>query len=114
MSESIHVGLKFPELKGLTLELAYYEADGVRKTSEIRYSVNVTNAKSIFYFPCPSGICLGGDFDLSDALGVAVANRRKSAQGELRCEGLRPSAKPQGDSAPCHNLLRYRMTLRYT
>jgi hypothetical protein len=113
VNDSVTLSAKFPELKQLNLDLAYYESDGFRKTSEIHYSVNVLHAKSIFYFPCPSGVCLGGDFDLSEAVSAAVAVRRKSAEGELRCEGSRPPAKPQGETTSCQNVLRYRLLLRY-
>jgi hypothetical protein len=52
---------------------------------------------------------VAGDFDLSEA--VTKAGRRKIAEGAIRCQGFRTSAK--ADKAPCHNLLRDKLTLGY-
>ena len=102
---------KFPKLKSLKVELAYFDPEGFSKTGEVRYKVNVQHAKSMFSFVCQSAECLAGDFDLSEAVAEAVAKRRKAAEGEIRCPGTR--VKPKEDKRPCHNLLRYKLTLGY-
>ena len=93
------------------MALAYFDSEGVTKNSEMKYKVNVNHAKSMFCFLCQHGECIGGDFDLSEALAKAVAARRKLATGEMRCQGWRK--KPNLDQVPCHTLLRYKLTLNY-
>ena len=56
-------------------------------------------------------VCRYGDFELSDAVTEAVASKRKIAEGEIRCQGTR--AKLKEGKRPCHNLLRYKLTLGY-
>ena len=111
IKDSVSLGEKFPKLKGLTVNLAYFDSEGVTKNSQMKYKVNVQHAKSVFCFVCQSGECVGGDFDLSDALAKAVAGRRKLAIGELRCQGYRKKANL--DRVPCQILLRYKLSLNY-
>ncbi len=110
VNSSASLAEKFPRLKSLRVDLAYFAPDGLTKSGELRYKVNVQHAKSVFSFVCQSGECVGGDFDLSEAVNAAVTARRKSAEGQIRCAGLR--AGPKGRT-PCHNLLRYKLTLGY-
>ena len=109
--ESVSLAEKFPRLKGLTVNLAYFDSEGVSKNSELKYKVNVNHAKSLFCVDCQSGDCVGGDFDLSEALAKAVAARSKLATGELRCQGYRKKANL--DKVPCQILLRYKLSLNY-
>lgn len=111
VNSSVSLAEKFPRLKSLRLDLAYFEPDGLSKTGELRYKINVEHARSILSFACQNGECLAGDFDLSEAITEAVAKRRKIAEGEIRCRGTR--AKPKAGQTPCHNLLRYKLTLGY-
>lgn len=111
VNASVSLGEKFPKLKSLKVDLTYFEPDGLSKTGEVRYQVNVGHAKSVFSFVCQSAECLAGDFDLSDAVANAVAKRRKAVEGEIRCPGTR--LRPKEDQKPCHNLLRYKLTLGY-
>ncbi len=111
VNESVSLSEKFPKLKSMTLHLAYFDSDGLTKSGELRYKVNVHHAKSVFYFACRSGECLGGDFDLSQALSQAVTARRRISEGEIRCLGVR--TLPKADNVPCHSLLRYKLTLAY-
>jgi len=108
---SVSLAAKFPELKSLTVDLAYFDIDGLTKTGALRYTVNVQHAKSVFSFVCPNGECMGGDFDLSGAVEQAVTGQRKLVEGEIRCEGWR--ARGKEDRVPCQNLLRYKLSLGY-
>jgi hypothetical protein len=110
-NDSVSLAEKFPELKSLRVDLTYFDSDGLTRTGELRYTVNVRFAKSVFSFVCPSGECIGGDFDLSDAVAGAVGGRRKIAEGEVRCEGWRK--KPKQEKMPCQNLVRYKLTVGY-
>jgi hypothetical protein len=111
VNNSVSLVKKFPKLKSLTVDLAYFDTDGLTKSGELRYKVNVHYAKSVFSFVCPSGECVGGGFDLSGAVAQAVTGWRKMAEGEIRCPGFRTTAKE--DKVPCHKLLRYKLTLGY-
>ena len=111
VNSSASLAEKFPKLKSMKADLTYFEPDGLSKTGEVRYQVNVEHAKSVFSFVCQSAECLAGDFDLSDAVAGAVAKRRKAVEGEIRCQGTRVRSKE--DKTPCHNLLRYKLTLGY-
>jgi len=110
-NESASLAEKFPKLKSLKVDLSYFEPDGLSRTGELRYKVNVEHAKSMFSFVCQSGECLGGDFDLSGAVAAAVTKRSKTVEGEVRCPGTRVRAKE--GAKPCCNLLRYKLTLGY-
>src|SRR3954462_11506409 len=87
VNESVSLAAKFPKLKSLKVDLTYFAPDGLTRTGEMRYKVNVEHAKSVFSFVCQSGECLAGDFDLSNAVAEAVAKNRKAVEGEIRCQG---------------------------
>lgn len=111
VNSSVSLAEKFPKLESLTVTLVYFDTDGLTKTGEVRYKVNVRHAKSVFSFACPRVECVGGDFDLSEAVAQAVAVRRKTVEGEIRCGGYRTT--PKGDKEPCQKLLRYKLILKY-
>ena len=110
-NNSASLEAKFPQLKSLMFDLAYFDMDGVSKNGELRYRVNVQNAKSVFLFACRCAECVGGDFDLSGAVADAVESLQKVAEGELQCKGWRTRADQE--KVPCHNLLRYKVSLSY-
>src|SRR5205807_7933889 len=92
INDSASLADKFLELKSLTVELANFNPGGLIRTSEMKYTVNLTHAKSLFRFSCPNDECVGGDFDLSGELANAIASRHVSASGEVMCEGWRSRA----------------------
>ena len=105
------VAEKFPRLKALTVNLAFFDGDGVTKNGELKFKMNLQQAKSVLWFGCRGGECLGGDFDLSGELATAVAGGRRVASGEMRCQGERK--KGAREPAPCQAVLRYKMSLDY-
>jgi hypothetical protein len=109
--ESVSLSEKFQQLKSLTVELAFFSAAGVTKNSEIKYTVNPDNAKSVFRFDCLNHECVRGDFDLSEVLAQAVAARRTTVAGEMCCQGW--LSKTTIDQVRCHNILRYKLNLEY-
>ena len=111
VNESASLAEKFPKLKSLKVDLSYFEPDGLTRTGELRYKVNVEHAKPAFSFVCQNGECLAGDYDLSNAVAEAVVKGRKTVEGEVRCQGTR--VRPKEDKRPCRNLLRYKLTLGY-
>jgi len=101
----------FPELKSLTVNLAYYNSDGVTKSSQIKYVVNLDNAKSVFCFNCLNKECIRGDFDLSADLTNAVAARQTTLTGERLCHGW--LSKNTIGTVRCGHILRYKFSLGY-
>ena len=101
----------FPTLKALKAVLEFFDATGTTKNREMKCKLNVEHASSALWFACPAAECLRGDFDLTEALAKAVAERRKLASGEFRCAGTRKLGN--GNVVPCETLLRYRLALSY-
>jgi hypothetical protein len=111
INASPNIGEKFQGLKSLTVDLVYYEANETHKTGQLKYSVNLANAKSAFSFVCPNSYCVGGDFDLSQELADAVTDGEEIVSGKVRCEGWQ--SKTTIDSVKCGNILRYTFSLAY-
>jgi hypothetical protein len=109
--ESVSLAERFQHLKSLTVELAYHGSETGLKSSQIRYTVNLDNAKSVFRFTCPNQECVGGDFDLTAELAAAVREKRAAVAGELICQGWR--SRTTINTVRCQNVLRYKFTLGY-
>jgi hypothetical protein len=109
--ESASLSATFPKLKSLTVDLALYDPQGLSRSSEVKYTVNLEHAKTVFRFACHNHDCVAGDFDLSRVLAEAVADRKELVVGELHCEGWRNRAAI--GTQQCRNLLRYKLTLRF-
>jgi hypothetical protein len=102
---------RFPQLTALVVDLAYYGPKGITKNSQIKFTPNLANAHSIFRIDCPNHGCIRGDFDLTDEITTAVAERRTRVTGEKACAGW--MSKTTIDTIPCHNILRYNIRLTY-
>ncbi len=102
---------QFPQLKSLRVDLTYVNTDGIGQNNEIRYTVNLANAKSVFRFDCPNNECVGGDFDLSQVLANAYAEHRATVVGETHCQGW--ANKNTIGTVRCQNVLRYTLSLGY-
>jgi hypothetical protein len=102
---------RFPQLKSLRVDLDYYNSKGVTKNSQIKYSPNLAKAKSVFRVDCPNAGCIRGDFDLTEELAKAVAEHRTTVTAEMCCQGWQ--SKTTIDTVPCHNILRYTLSLAY-
>jgi hypothetical protein len=109
--ESPTLATKFPKLKTLRVELEFFPPESIVRSSQIKYVVNLEHAKSIFRFDCLNKECIRGDFDLSEILAEAIAARKKTVTGELRCSGWRN--KESIKKTVCRNLLKYKFTLGY-
>jgi hypothetical protein len=109
--DSATLAEKFPKLKALVVDLVYSSADSATRSTQIKYTVNVQSAKSVFRFDCPNRDCVRGDFDLSEELAVAMKARRKIAGGQKCCEGW---VNEKGIPAVrCTRMLRYQLTFAY-
>jgi hypothetical protein len=105
------LALTYPELRSLRVDLVYFEGEVVSWGQGVKYRANLNSARSVLRFSCPSSVCKGGDFDLSNELRVAVAERRTAANGELRCQGSRD--QESGDTIRCASILHYKMSLAF-
>ena len=111
INDSVSLAERFRELKSLTVDLAHLDSQRHAKTGEMKYTVNLAHAKSLFRFDCPNAECVGGNFDLSAELASAVAARHTTAAGEVICQGWR--SKTTMEKVRCHNILRYKLTVGY-
>jgi hypothetical protein len=103
---------KFPGLRSLTVNLSFYDAEGITRNGQMKCKMHVEHARSALWFACHAVDCLAGDFDLSAALASAVAGHRKQAVGELRCPGARRRGGCN-ERVPCQAILRYKLNLDY-
>lgn len=111
VKESASLLERYQALKNLTVEIAYFDEEGLIRRGEMKYTVNLTHAKSLFRFSCPNNECVGGDFDLSTELANAIAERHEAASGELVCQGWR--SKTTIGNLCCHNIMRYKLSIGY-
>jgi hypothetical protein len=111
VADSASLAETFRELKSLTVHLAHLDPRMFSKPSEMKYSVNLANAKALFRFNCPNERCVGGDFDLSAELARAVAARRTTSTGEATCQGWRSNTEI--GQVRCHSILRYKLKAEY-
>ena len=109
--DSGSLAARFPKLKSLKADLTYHPPDGVARSAQIKYAVNLDHAKSVFRFDCLNKECICGDFDLSELLAQAVAKRHTTLIGEMRCQGWRN--KDSIETVCCGNILRYKLSLAY-
>jgi hypothetical protein len=75
---------RYRELKNLTVEIAYFESEGRARRGEMKYTVNLAHA---------------------------ISGRHEDVSGELVCQGWR--SKTTIDHLPCHNILRYKLSIGY-
>ena len=101
----------FPDLKSLSALLAYFGPFARTPQSEVKCTFNLAHSKALFLFACLSNECVGGNFDLSAVLARAVAERRRTVQGELRCQGWQ--SKATIDRVYCDHVLRYKLALDF-
>jgi hypothetical protein len=109
VEKSASLAVKYPRLKALKMNLLYFDREIVSRGQGILYRANVETAKSMLHFNCPSSLCLGGGFDLSNDLRTAVAGLRKSIVGVRHCCGFRD--EETGKTVPCKSILHFKMTL---
>lgn len=111
VEKSTSLAVRYPRLKTLTVNLLYFDRDIVPWGHGLIYRANLQTAKSRLYFPCPSSLCQGGGFDLSKLLSSAVAEHRKSIEGEVPCRGSRD--QESGKMVRCESVLHFKMSLTF-
>ena len=108
---SASLSQRYPRLRALTVELTYFDREIVSWGQGIKYRANLKNARSVLCFQCPSALCIGGAFDLSEPLAGAVGLRQTKLAGDLRCKGFRRQVT--GELVPCEAALHYKLTAAY-
>lgn len=111
VKNSATLAQRFVEMKSLTVNLAYSSPEGLASSTQVKYTVNLAYAKSVFLFDCPNRECVQGDFDLSAPLAHAIAARQTTVSGETVCPGWRNKATI--DRVPCGHILRYTLKIGY-
>jgi hypothetical protein len=109
VEKSSTLATAYPRLKALKVNLLYFDHEIVSWGHGLLYRANLTTAKSMLHFECPSSLCKGGGFDLSRNLSSAVAGGRKSVGGVMPCQGSRDAET--GKAIPCKTILHFKMTL---
>ena len=107
--DSASLSTSFPQLKSLRADLLFCTPDGLTRSSQVKYLVNLDHTKSVFRFDCLSRECVHGDFDLSLALAKAVAAHKTTEIGEMRCQGW--LNKDSIKQVHCRRILRYKLRL---
>jgi hypothetical protein len=102
---------RFAELSALTAEFAYRNPDGTSRNREVKFTVNIHHASSLFRIDCLNPDCVQGDYDLSDVLRQAVTSRQRTVTGELCCEGWQDRFSI--DHTRCHQRIRFTLTLEF-
>src|SRR6185369_15038500 len=64
---------RFPRLKALTINIEFFDSGGLTRNGGMKYKPNLEKAKAMVCFDCPSGECVGGDYDVSEELRRAIA-----------------------------------------
>ena len=95
----------FPALQQLRLELLFQGSTS--STPAPQSHVLHPPARAFFEFPCPYADC-DGQFDLTAAVGAALADSEHWAEGALECSGKR--AWHIGSKQPCQLRLIYTVT----
>ncbi len=98
----------FPAVEQLRLELTFESTTS--STPAPQSHVLHPPARAFFEFPCPYADC-DGQFDLTGAVNVALADPVQRAQGTLECSGVR--ARQIGSKQPCQLRLIYTVTATY-
>ena len=101
------LAVKYKRLKELSVILNYQDLKGAKQGNQLKYLVNLENAKSVFRFKCANEGCIRGDFDLSEEIDKAVAKRHTAVAGEIPCRGHTITR------GRCANVLHYKLKLGY-
>jgi hypothetical protein len=112
VSRSALLREKFGQLKTMTVDYEYFSPEGNTRNRQIKYTVNLEQARSVFRLECLNHECVGGDFDLSEVLEEAVAARQAKVTGERCCQGW--LNKNTIDQVRCRHIIRFQLSFEYT
>jgi len=98
----------FPSVQQLRLDMQFEGAAANTPTSQSH--VLYPAARAFFAFPCPYADC-DGQFDLTEAVNTALADRSHQAEGVSQCSGARVGRRAL--KQPCLLRLLHKITATY-
>jgi hypothetical protein len=98
----------FPDIQQLRFEFEFRSS--APSTPASQSHVFHPPAQAFFEFPCPYADC-NGQFDLRNAVNIALTDAAHQAKGALECCGMR--VRDRGSSQPCGLHLIYSVTAIY-
>jgi hypothetical protein len=99
------VRVAFPAVRQLRFELHFEGETGNTPASQSH--VLHPPAQAFFEFPCPYADC-NGQFDLTNAVNIAMQNASRETRGTIQCGGIR--SRQHASKQPCQLHLRYVVT----
>lgn len=98
----------FPSVQQLRLDMEFEGAAANTPTPQSH--VLHPPARAYFTFPCPYADC-DGEFDLTEVVGAALADRSRAVEGVSQCSGTRIGHR--ASRQPCLLRLLHRITAIY-
>jgi hypothetical protein len=97
------VAAQFPEVEQIVVSMMYNQK-GIKQS--LPRTVNFfPSSYALFRVDCLSKDCLDGGFDLTPVITAMIGSRKKTAKGDLSCEGEGPSMG--------HSVIIYEIAIRY-
>jgi hypothetical protein len=98
-----YMSAHFPEVSSIVISMTYNQR-GIG--SGLPRTVNFfPGSYALFRITCLSKECVDGGFDFTHIITAMIGNRKKTAKGELGCEGNGPS--------PDHSTIAYEVAIQY-
>lgn len=100
----------FPAVQQVRLDMEFEVAGARANTPAAQSHVLHPPARAYFTFACPYADC-DGQFDLTEAVNTAVADRSHQAEGVSQCSGARVGSRVSRH--PCLLRILHRVTATY-
>ncbi len=98
------VAVRFPEVERIVVSMMYHQK-GIQQS--LPRIVNFfPDSYAVFRIDCLNKECFDGGFDLSGIITGMVRNRRKTAHGDMDCDGDSASVR--------HSTIAYDITVHYS
>jgi hypothetical protein len=97
------VATHFPEVASIVVSMTYNQRGILRSLPR---TVNFFPSSCAFFrVDCLNKECVDGGFDLTQVITTMIGNHKKSAKGDLSCEGNGPAAD--------HSAIVYQVAIQY-
>lgn len=101
------VSERFPQVAGMVIHIIYYHK--AENPVLMERTVNIfPSSYAYFNMECMSKDCVGGGYDLTQAINKNIKQQKKSFKGKMVCKG-----KNNGQKAPDHASIDYEVTITY-
>ena len=98
------VATHYPEVASIVISMMYTQR--LLQSSLPRIVHFSPSSYALFWVDCLNKECVDGGFDLTQVITGMIRSRRKTAKGNLSCEGDGPSAD--------HSTIVYEVVIQYT